>query len=306
MANNRVKLWVGLGAAAFAAGAGPQAAAADTGSPATAGEMPAAIQLASAGGEGGEGGEGGTALPDDQKNLYRILFFESHLRVSKQLVDAGAIDQAKTHAGHVVEHLDGHIGHELDEYGFDTDDLKDAAEELVERMEDGAGTEAIHAGWGRAIHALSELKLGIPAIKQQDPDYVMSVATALLRKANAEYAAAVQDRQLVNRAEYQDARGFVWTARDLIGTAAGELRGRDADAFDGLLEKFATLMAAFPSPTGPDSTPTEPGEVSATVSQIELSMSGLYVGGRPVAAEGGEGGEGGDGGEGGEGGEGSH
>jgi len=294
MANNRVKLWAGLGAAAFAAGAGSPAAAASDTTPATSGDTPAAVQLANGGGEGGEGGEGGTALPDAQKNLYRVLFLESHLRIGRQLIDAGAVDQGAVHVGHVVEHLDGHIGEELRGHGIDTDAVHDAAEEALDRIEDDADGAALHEGLNRVQHTIDALKLGVPARAQHHPDQVMSVATALLRKAGAEYDAAIENGEVVNLAEYQDARGFVWTARDLIGSAGAALHARNAGAYADLLDGFATLMDAFPSPTGPAASPTEPGAVSAAISRIELRMSALYTDGRPVA-EGGEGGEGGEG-----------
>jgi hypothetical protein len=83
-----------------------------------------------------------------------------------------------------------------------------------------------------------------------------------LAVAAEEYEAALRDGKFVNIVEYQDSRGFVWVAEDMVGDM-----GNDVAA------AFAELKKAWPSAMPPAEPVMTPGEVLAAVSRVELALA---------------------------------
>src|SRR3546814_16533439 len=65
----------------------------------------------------------------------------------------------------------------------------------------------------------------------------------------------------------------ICTARRLIGEQAEEIRSADADAYDAVVQQIAELEKVWPAVQPPDAPLSSAGEVSAKVSEIELTLS---------------------------------
>ena len=83
----------------------------------------------------------------------------------------------------------------------------------------------------------------------------------------------MKEGQVVNVAEYQDGRGFVLTASDLVYRLKDSLESRDKDTYMEIRSGISELLAALPSPLPPASPKIDAGAFFAVVSRIELAAS---------------------------------
>src|SRR5262245_52007605 len=100
--------------------------------------------------------------------------------------------------------------------------------------------------------------------------FTVKSAIEVLRTAQSEYEASMQDGRFVKPVEYQDSRGFVWRAEQMIEGAAAPL---DAASLAKVRAAFARLKTAWPAPMPPPAPILEVGQVSALISEIELHTS---------------------------------
>ncbi len=250
---------------------------------------PAAL-LADAG-EGGEGGEGAdTVAPDDDAGLYlQLMLMRGHMRVALQLTDAGALDVAAQHFAHPAsEHLPT-IEDALAARGVEG--LSGAIDAMATAAARGDEASAC-AGYDTVLGLIERAAGTIGAAKRESPEFVVPVVLGMLRQAGHEYEEAVRDGTFVNVEEYQDARGFVWEARELLGGVAGSVRSAEPGTMAKALDAFNRLMAFWPS-AQPPAEPVGPAtKVHGIVAEIEFVLSGFGSAARAAGGEGGEGGEG--------------
>src|SRR5262245_8627736 len=105
--------------------------------------------------------------------------------------------------------------------------------------------------------------------------FTVKSAIEVLRTAQSEYQASMENGAFVKPVEYQDSRGFVWRAERVIEEAAAAPRPLDAEALAKVREAFGKLKAAWPAPLPPPKPVLDVGEISALISQIELHTSSL-------------------------------
>jgi len=252
-----------------------------------------AAQLADTG-EGGEGGEGGeasaTVAPGDDAGLYlQLMLMRGHMRVALQLMDAGALDAAAQHLAHPAsEHLPA-VEDALSARGVE--DLFGPIDAMATAAAQGDEAGA-RAGYDKVLGLIERAAGTIGAAKRESPEFVVPVALGMLRQAAHEYDEAVRDGAFVNVEEYQDARGFVWEARELLGGIAGSVRSAEPGTMAKALDAFDRLMAFWPSAQPPAAPVGPPARVYGIVAELEFVLSGF---GSSAPAAGGEGGEGGEG-----------
>jgi hypothetical protein len=227
--------------------------------------------------QGGEGGERGIAkeAPPDEAFLLRLMLIKGHLRVGRELAQQGRWDDALPHFLHPTEEIYKELAPALAERKiapFDKD--LDALAALVKKQ--ARGPE-----FARSLDAVSakvDAAAGsIAAETRQRPAFTLAVVERLLEVAASEYKAAVENGRITNPVEYQDSRGFVWTAEDLVRAMAPALKAKDVQAYAALEAGFASLKRAWPSlvpGTGAAQAVPE-AEVRANISRISLAMSRL-------------------------------
>lgn len=294
MTGRKIKLWNGIGRYVLA-GAGlaiVPPAAADT--PALL-EAPAAldarpVQLAEAakpgekphqpqaGEQGGEGGEQGNVIdaPPDEAFLLRLLLIKGHLRVGRELVQQSRWNDALPHYLHPSEEIYKELAPSLAERKiapFETDLAALVA--LVKAKKSAADVLKAQD----ALLAKLDVAAGsIAAETRQKPAFALAVVGRLLDTAADEYKQALEGGRIANPVEYQDSRGFVWTAEDLVQGMAQALKAKDAEAYAAVEKGFAALKRAWPSVVpGTGAAQVVPvAEVRAAISRIELAMSRLH------------------------------
>jgi hypothetical protein len=288
MAKLTRKLWVGIGVATLAGAAalperiaGAQVPDQDMqhkshGAPAAADKAPdKGAGKDTAEPKRGEGGE--AYLTDGGPKDTRIRFYRDielmrgHLLVGQQLIDLDLWDEALPHFLHPSEELYG-----LMERYIKLHSMQPFARELqalaqtVKAKRKGAYAQALKPVEQRLEAALAVAKSFMrPAQK-----FAIQSAVEVLRTAQSEYEAAMENGVFVKPVEYQDSRGFVWRAEQVIEAAAGvQPRPIAAELRAKVRTAFAKLKAAWPSPLPPPRPVLEVGQISALISEIELYTS---------------------------------
>jgi len=291
MTERRIKLWSGLGRYVLA-GTGlalvPPAAADMAHVP----EPPASLlarpaQLAETakpaekphqheGGEqGGEGGERGMAAsaPPDEAFLLRLLLIKGHLRIGRELVQQNRWNDALPHFLHPAEEIYKDLAPALAERKiapFDKD-----LEALAALVKSKAKPQEVAKGLDALFAKLDAAAGSIAAETRQKPAFSLAVAERLLEVAASEYKGALEGGRIANPVEYQDSRGFVWTAEDLVRGLAPALKAKDAQAYAALEQGFAALKRAWPTAVPGKGAAVPEAQVRANISRIVLAMSRL-------------------------------
>lgn len=290
MTARKIKIWSGLGRYVLA-GTGLALAtpvAADTprfaDAPAAhAGPMqlaetakPAEKQHKHEGGEhGGEGGEQGTAIdaPPDEAFQLRLLLIKGHLKVGRELVEQNRWNDALPHFLHPAEEIYKSLVPALAERKiapFDRD-----LEALAALVKAKKGAAEVIRAQEALLAKLAAAAGSIAPATRQSPAFTLSVAARLLDAAADEYKEALENGRIANPVEYQDSRGFVWTAEEFVFGMTPTLKAKDAEAYAALEAGFAALKRAWPSAVPGTGTAMPEADVRAAISRIELAMSRL-------------------------------
>jgi hypothetical protein len=268
MARRTRKLWVGIGIATLA-GAPVTGAAQDPDHKAH-GQLPPPEQK-----DGPKTGQGGEAyLTDGGPRDTRVRFYRDielmrgHLLVGQELIELDLWDEALPHFLHPTEELYGQIEryirlHSMQPFKRELDALAQA----VRARRKGAQEQASKVVERRLAAALDNARRYMTPIRS----FTIKSAIEVLRIAQSEYEASMEDGRFVKPVEYQDSRGFVWRAERMIeGAAAGLI---DAASVEKVRAAFARLKTAWPTPMPPPRPLLEVGEMSALISDIELHTS---------------------------------
>jgi hypothetical protein len=93
----------------------------------------------------------------------------------------------------------------------------------------------------------------------------------LVRSAADEYGEGVKDGKVVNAGEYQDAWGFVETARRIMAALPAETRERHRQAVTEIETELDKLKPAWPELTGKQPVTADRSLLPAAAARIELA-----------------------------------
>jgi hypothetical protein len=239
-ARTSVELFLGLSAAAgvMAASLGTPAAIAQH-------HHPSSDHL-DQGGEGGEGGEGtsATILSTDVDFLVVLGQMQGHLLVAEELLKAGDAKAAEPHVGHPVDELYGAIVPVLQERGVPS--FLNTLEELRQQVRLDPASPLTMNKLMAAQQAIATAALAVPLAIRSNPDTVSAVVRKLAEAAAAEYSAAEADGQIVEVLEYQDARGFLLQAQQILKSSR-DPSSAAAEQFKSIQLGLQAMLRAFPS-----------------------------------------------------------
>jgi len=272
MAKLTRKLWVGIGAVTIAGS--PILTGAIAQEPAHKGHAPPTPADAEASDTAAPDGE--AYLTDGGPRDTRIRFYRDielmrgHIHVGGELIALGLWDEALPHFLHPTEELYGVMEKYINLHRIPPfrRELQALAQTVKARRE-GAYRQALKVVQGRLDTALGVAK------KFMTPPHRFTVQSAVevLRVAQSEYEASIENGRFTKPVEYQDSRGFVWQAERMIEGAAAKLAALDKEALQKVRADLAWLKKAWPAPMPPDAPLMEPGEMSAIISDIELHTS---------------------------------
>lgn len=196
----------------------------------------------------------------------QLELMKGHLLVGRELLDAGAPQDAVFHYLHPAEELYGEMEDDLARHGAAP--FKSELDRLATLVEENADPAEIEAAEAQTVAAIDAALAKLPAEQRESPAFVLDVALGMLRVAADEYAEAITDGRIANVVEYQDARGFVWEARRLIAGIEDQLKAKDAEAYRDLIVHLDALQKAWPTPQPPEQPVLSAEEVAAAVARI--------------------------------------
>ena len=208
---------------------------------------PSAAPAASEGGEGGEGGEGSQEIASSDTAYLAVLGqMRGHLIVAGELMREGNFVQAEKHIGHPVEELYGSLEPELERRRVKP--FKEQLTVLLELIQASPGSPDTRKAYQSAVAAIDAAMLGVPEVVRRDPAITAAVVREIVKVAASEYDASIADGAIVETIEYQDSRGFVLYAGELLKASLGPGTRPEASALLVPIQKRLTALAkAWPS-----------------------------------------------------------
>lgn len=271
MANQKTKLWLGIGSYLLIGSA--VAVAADGATPKPA-DAHAVHGKAGQGGEGGEGGEAGYTSEDpDQTYAVNLALMKGHLHMAKQLADQGVWDEAAAHAQHPAAETYGGIEAELK--ARRAEPFAQDLDALVNQITDNQPAASVNAAYTQVIDKIDAAYLKIDASKRGSAVFVKEVVLALLRQSGAEYAIGVKEGKIVNLHEYQDSRGFIAVADQMLVNLAQQTSAENAAVLQEISQELAALKGLWISAPQMGSVVVPAADILSRVSRIELKMGKL-------------------------------
>ncbi|PWT86280.1 MAG: hypothetical protein C5B56_12690 [Proteobacteria bacterium] len=276
------KIWLGVGLfVTGAAAAAPPAAANDlqrdhgllTAQP-SAHPQWILMQHNAHGSEGGEAGEAGVPadLPPDFQFALTLALIRGHLLVGDELVNAGQWDGALPHFLHPTEELYDGIKEKVTNYN--TPPFADALLKLADVVKAKRSAD-YPAAVAAVASALAAGDAGLKAREADWPSFMVATAVMALKSAAGEYGEAIVKGRIAKPVEYQDSRGFVWHAEQMIESVAPELERKDPSALKSLRASFAQLKKIWPSPMPPKTPVKTAAAMAADVTAIQRSAAKL-------------------------------
>ena len=275
MAKLTRKLWVGIGVATIAGSplTGPAQAQQEShkhqmGTPnATPQDGPAAKNPA----EGGEAYLTDGGPKDTRIRFYRdVELIRGHLLIGQQLIELNLWDEAMPHFLHPTEEL-----YNLLEKYIQLHNIRPFKRELqalaqaVKAKRKGAYEQALKVADQRLTGALDTAKKFMTPVR----NFTVRSAIEVLRVAQSEYEASIEDGKFKLPVEYQDSRGFVWQAERMFEGAAPELSRIDKESLQRIRASLAKLKSAWPAPMPPEQPVLQVSEIAGLISDIELHIS---------------------------------
>ena len=181
------------------------------------------------------------ALSPAQRIEYvtKLGLIQGHLWVAAQLVEAGHPDLGAKHAKHPGQE----VYQELSPFFRATNSPGFASE--LEAM-----SGQFHAGskkdFRRAYEDVMSTIADVVDAQNLSAGAKLRVIGALVDQANVEYQAGVQDGAIVDLQEYQDARGFVEIAHELLAKDS-RFQGAASGQTNELLVQIRTVKMLWPS-----------------------------------------------------------
>jgi hypothetical protein len=205
---------------------------------------------------------------DTRIRIYRdIALMRGHLLVADELVRQQRWDDALPHVLHPTEELYGLMERYIKLHNVTPFDRQlKAIGQAVKAKRPGAYEQASKVADQRLSAALAKFKTFMTG--QPMASYVMLTAIEILKVAKAEYEASIEDGGFGKVVEYQDSRGFVWIAEQMITDIATDLGNRDPGRLAEVRKQLEELKPAWPSAVAPVRPVMAAAEVAARIDRI--------------------------------------
>ena len=201
------------------------------------------------------GGSHGTSIDNDVDLLVVLAQMQGHLLVAQELISQRQFSAAEPHVGHPVDELYGAVDPLLTKRGIPS--FLPSLEALRQQVRLNPSAPATRQKLLAAQRAINQASQA--AVRQQDSTQ-RAVVRALAAAASDEYAAAVAEGRVVETIEYQDARGFLLEAQQLLSaTATRQPRA---------LQTLQAMLRAFPSAQPPERTVLSPEQLRRLAAQL--------------------------------------
>jgi hypothetical protein len=216
---------------------------------------------------GGEANPGQGQLGDPRIFYYRQLaLIHGHLLIGNDLVQEDRWDEALPHFVRPMEEIYPQIVPYLKTQSIPSFDaqLKTLAQSVKARKKEAydAARLFVQMRMDRALDSARKF------MTPMNP-FTLKTIAEVLKVAQSEYAAAVEDGKIGKVAAYQDGRGFVYYAHQMFETIAPELETADRRSVDDMRWAFVELKTAWPRPMPPEHAAMTVQAVAVRIGRIE-------------------------------------
>jgi hypothetical protein len=219
------------------------------------------------GGEGGEGGEGSSTSErrSDAELLLVLAQMQGHLLVAGELLAKGQLQAAEPHVGHPVDELYGALQPAIAERRISP--FLPVLEDLRQQVRIDPAATSTAKKLAAARQAVAAAARSLPASAASDPASVMALVRQLAATASDEYGAAVAEGLVVEVIEYQDARGFLLEAQQLLqATKAAD--PATAARLQRMAQGIVAMLKAVPTAVPPQKAWLSPEQLEQLQKQL--------------------------------------
>jgi len=219
------------------------------------------------GGERGVGGEGSSTAErrSDAELLLVLAQMQGHLLVAGELLAQGGLQAAEPHVGHPVDELYRALQPAIAERRIAP--FLPVLEDLRQQVRIDPAGPSTAKKLAAARQAVAAAARSLPVSATSDPATVMALVRQLAATASEEYGAAVAEGRVVEVIEYQDARGFLLEAQQLLQatTAADPAAGVRLRRME---QGIAAMLKAVPTAVPPQKAWLSPEELEQRQKQL--------------------------------------
>jgi len=200
---------------------------------------------------------------DTRIRIYRdIALMRGHLLVGGELIERGLWDEALPHFLHPTEELYVLMERYIKLHKVPPFDRQlQALSQAVKAKNKAAYEQAAKVVEQRISAALTAFAKFMTV--QPFSSYTARTLAELAKVAQLEYEASIENGQFTKPVEYQDSRGFMAHATQLIERHAAEFSRIDAAALDVMRARLADVRLAWPDPVPPEKPLVEPADLAA-------------------------------------------
>ncbi|MGM0630676.1 MAG: hypothetical protein ACQESI_05885 [Pseudomonadota bacterium] len=259
------KVWLGVGSVLATTVAASQVSATPLTQPSAAPTMFMAAPMA----------EGEMAAPEIDLNtndtafLAQIGFISGHLWVGMKLYEQGHIEMAKTHMKHPGDELYSGLTEAFEARGLPgfAKPLNTLAESVINDQDE----DVVMNNYNELQDAISANE---PIADMSAKDVILSVSSMLMVAAD-EYAIGIQNGEVANVHEYQDAMGFKEIALDRLNRINEKEAEKAEEAISETRQVINNLKNLWPTTTPEGKIEGEPSKIYGAASRIELEARSI-------------------------------
>ena len=208
-----------------------------------------------------------TGEAKDVDYMTKLGLMKGHLVIAKELLDQQKPEQAEPHIGHPVEEIYVDVEEQLQERNVK--EFKTTLIGLQDLVKSKPKDPQVKNNFEVSMQAVDGAIQGLPEQQRQSPEFVLQVVNGLLDAANSEYGAAIANGKVSAAIEYQDSRGFVNYADQLLNNVSDQMAKENPEAQKAIASSMTELKTAWPSAVPPAAPAKTPEQVSQLVKTIE-------------------------------------
>jgi len=209
-----------------------------------------------------------TGEAKDIDYLVKLGLMKGHMIVAGELIALGRLKDAEPHIGHPVEEIYIDVEDQLTERKVPQ--FKDQLIQLQDRIKTSKNSAEVKTLFDKSMNSIDVAIKAIPAKQMSDSSFIAQSVSGLLENAASEYTNAVSGGKITAAIEYQDSRGFVWYADQLIAPLAAK-----NPALGGIRAKIASLKKIWPAAVPPEQAVATPDAVTKNIHEIQKSCEEL-------------------------------
>ncbi|HAS15418.1 MULTISPECIES: hypothetical protein [Idiomarina] len=259
------KVWLGVGSVLATTVAASQVSATVLTQPSAAPTMFMAAPMA----------EGEMAAPEIDLNtndtafLAQLGFIRGHLWVGMKLYEQGHIEMAKTHMKHPGDELYSGLTEAFEARGLPG--FAEPLNTLAESVINDQSKDVVMNNYNELRDAISANE---PIDNMLAKDVILSISSMLMVAAD-EYAVGIQNGEVANVHEYQDALGFKEIALDRLNRINDAEAHKAQDAINETRQVINNLNNLWPTTTPEAKVDGEPSKIYGAASRIELEARSI-------------------------------